>query len=152
MTPVFKKLNYKNQETIFILNAPESFANELDEMKGITNVQLKIEDTSSVDFVLAFGTKQEEVDNFARSIESKIKNDAVVWFAYPKGSSKKYRCEFNRDNGWEMLGKLGFEPVRMIAIDEDWSALRFRKVENIKKMTRSSAISNEGKKKITNKP
>jgi hypothetical protein len=152
MTPVFKKLNYKNQETIFILNPPESFANELDEMKGITNVQLKIEDTSSVDFVLAFGTKQEEVDNFARSIESKIKNDAVVWFAYPKGSSKKYRCEFNRDNGWEMLGKLGFEPVRMIAIDEDWSALRFRKVENIKKMTRSSAISNEGKKKITNKP
>ena len=59
----------------------------------------------------------------------------MVWFAYPKGSSKKYKCEFNRDTGWSAVGKQGFEPVRMVASDEDWSALRFRRVEFIKKMT-----------------
>jgi len=47
-----------------------------------------------------------------------------------------------------VLGKSGFEPVRMVAIDEDWSALRFRKPENIKKMTRSFAMTAEGKKKV----
>jgi hypothetical protein len=42
-----------------------------------------------------------------------------------------------------------FEPVRMVAIDADWSALRFRRVEHIKSMTRSSkgAISSAGKRK-----
>ncbi|HNM27658.1 MAG TPA: hypothetical protein PKL15_19570, partial [Saprospiraceae bacterium] len=67
--------------------------------------------------------------------------------AYPKGSSKTYRCEFNRDNGWQALGEVGYEPVRQVAIDEDWSALRFRRVEFIKTMTRSFAMSEKGKQK-----
>lgn len=75
------------------------------------------------------------------------KNDEVVWLAYPKLSSKKYTCEFNRDTGWQALGDIGFEGVRMVAIDEDWSALRFRKAENIKTMTRSFAMSKKGKEK-----
>ncbi len=36
----------------------------------------------------------------------------------------------------------------MVAIDEDWSALRFRKAENIKTMTRGFAMSETGKKKV----
>jgi hypothetical protein len=55
--------------------------------------------------------------------------DAILWMAYPKGTSKRYECEFNRDNGWDVLGRAGFEGVRQVAIDEDWSALRFRRVE-----------------------
>ena len=70
------------------------------------------------------------------------------WFAYPKGTSKKFKCEFNRDNGWKELGVLGFEPVRAVAIDEDWTALRFRRAENIKKMTRNMAITEEGKRRV----
>ncbi len=34
------------------------------------------------------------------------------------------------------MGAVGFEGVRQVAIDEDWSALRFRRVEYIKRMTR----------------
>ena len=60
-----------------------------------------------------------------------------MWFAYPKGTSKRYKSEINRDTGWQALGKSGFEPVRAVAIDEDWSALRFRRVEFIKTMTRA---------------
>jgi hypothetical protein len=37
--------------------------------------------------------------------------DATIWMAYPKASSKKYKCEFNRDSGWPTLGAAGFEPV-----------------------------------------
>jgi hypothetical protein len=81
-------------------------------------------------------TKQKEVDSLARVIGQKASGDAIVWLAYPKGSSKKYTCEFNRDTGWASMGEAGFEPVRMVAIDEDWSALRFRRAEFIKTMTR----------------
>ena len=57
--------------------------------------------------------------------------------AYPKGSSKKYQSQINRDHGWDALGHAGFEPVRLVAIDEDWSALRFRRLEFIKNMARA---------------
>jgi hypothetical protein len=63
-----------------------------------------------------------------------------VWFAYPKGTSKRYTSQINRDKGWQVLGDLGFEPVRSVAIDEDWSASRFRRVEFIKKMTRAKEL------------
>mgnify|MGYP005835701873 CR=1 FL=1 len=43
------------------------------------------------------------------------------------------------------------EPVRQVAIDEDWSALRFRRVEYIKTMTRSFAMTLEGKAKAAKK-
>ncbi|MFN3491669.1 MAG: hypothetical protein ACK40V_05570 [Anaerolineales bacterium] len=106
-----------------------------------------------ISFSLAFVTKQIEVDRIAKAVIEKSDEDVVVWFAYPKASSKKYVCEFNRDSGWGVLGKAGFEPVRQVAIDEDWSALRFRRVKFIKTMTRnkSMTISKEGKKRTSKK-
>ena len=89
-------------------------------------------------FSLAFVTRQAEVDAAAKSLATLAEGDAVIWFAYPKGTSKRYKCEFNRDTGWRALGAAGFEGVRMVAIDEDWSAFRFRRVEFIKSLTRSS--------------
>ena len=89
-------------------------------------------DAKQVDFSLSFVTKQKEVDALAKAIGRKAAGDAIVWIAYPKKSSKKYTCEFNRDSGWPSMGEAGFEPVRMVAIDEDWSALRFRRAEFIK--------------------
>ena len=38
------------------------------------------------------------------------------------------------------MADAGFEPVRMIAIDEDWSAVRFRRVEFIKTMNRPEDV------------
>jgi len=35
------------------------------------------------------------------------------------------------------MGELGFEGVRQVAIDADWSALRFRRVEFIRTMRRA---------------
>jgi hypothetical protein len=148
MNAIFKKLNYKDQDKIYIVNAPKSFDKETDEMQTTTALKTSIGVAKEVEFFLAFVTKQKEVDDLAKKVAPLIKGDGLLWFAYPKGSSKKFKCEFNRDNGWNELGKHGFEPVRMVAIDEDWSALRFRKAENIKTMTRSFAMSETGKKKV----
>jgi len=148
MNATFKKLNFKNQQTIYIVNPPESFLKEMNEMKHLAGIQTSLAGAKGVEFFMAFVTKQNEVDELSKKIAPILESDGLIWFAYPKGSSKKYKCEFNRDNGWAELGKLGFEPVRMVAIDEDWSALRFRRAENIKSMTRSAALSDTGKKKI----
>lgn len=148
MHAVFKKLNYRDQPVIHVIQAPESFLPVLQEMRSITQVKTSLSAAKQVRFFLAFVTKQSEVDSLTRQITAVIEEDGVLWFAYPKGTSKKYKCEFNRDTGWEELGKHGYEGVRMVAIDEDWSALRFRKAEHIRTMTRSFAMSEKGKMKV----
>ena len=120
------------------------------ELRGV-NVQRTLRGTSPLAFCLAFVMRQNEIDTAAAAIAKRAVGDAVVWFAYPKQSSRNYRCEFNRDTaGWSAIGKAGFEPVRMVAIDADWSAVRFRRVEHIKKLTRGAehALSAQGRKKI----
>lgn len=143
MHPTLKKLNYTDQSPIYALNPPESFA----EVVGEIEVRTSLGRAKSVPFLIAFLTKKADVDALAPRIAAATAGDAVVWMAYPKGTSKKYKCDFNRDNGWAQLGAHGFEPVRQVAIDEDWSALRFRRVEFIKTMTRSFALTEAGKKK-----
>ena len=137
MTPVFGKLNLKNQKQIVVLQAPESFEPEIEALEGVEVIR-DIKKTPTLVFSLTFVTKQQEVDSLAPLIAKKAEGDAVVWFAYPKGSSKKYKSGINRDSGWSALGREGFEPVRMIAIDEDWSAVRFRRINFIKNMKRGS--------------
>ncbi|MEU8364026.1 hypothetical protein AB0C27_49210 [Nonomuraea sp. NPDC048882] len=47
---------------------------------------------------------------------------AVVWVAYPKGN----RSDINRDTLWPIVGEFGLRPNGQVAVDEVWSALRFR--------------------------
>lgn len=149
MNAIFKKMNYKDQKRVFVINAPKSFENDMAEMTTIATLKTSVAGAKEVEFFLAFVTKQKEVDDIARKVAPLIKGDGLLWLVYPKGTSKKYKCEFNRDTGWNEVGKHGFEPVRMVAIDEDWSALRFRKAENIRTMTRSFAMTDTGKKKVS---
>jgi len=134
----FAKLNLKDQPEIVVLNAPASFEPELKALKGVTI--RRDAKGGDIDFSLAFVMTQKDVDTLGPQVAKKAKGDAVVWFAYPKGSSKKYKSQINRDSGWAVMGKAGFEPVRMVAIDEDWSALRFRRVEFIKTMNRPEEL------------
>ena len=101
------------------------------------------------DFALACVRTLAEVEQRAAELAAAVPGDGLVWFAYPKASSKRHRCEFNRDTGWAALGEHGFEPVRQVALDEDWSALRFRRVEHIGAMTRhpDGALTKAGRAK-----
>lgn len=147
-TPLFKKMNLKDQKEILVLNAPSSFDAELRVLKGV-KVLRSAAGLKEIDFAIAFVMKQAEVDAAARTLGKLAKGDAVVWFAYPKQSSKRYQSEIHRDHGWDVIGKEGFEPVRAVAIDEDWSGLRVRRVEFIKTMKRpkSAAMTAAGKRK-----
>lgn len=135
MPSVFAKLNLKDQTQIVVLDSPASFEKELAALKSVEIIR-DLKKAKRLSFSLAFVTTQEQVNALGPAIGAKAEGDAIVWLAYPKGSSKKYKSQINRDHRWEALGRVGFEPVRMVAIDEDWSAVRFRRVEFIKNMTR----------------
>lgn len=148
MTPLFKKLNLGVSNTILVLNSPESFEAQLSQLNGV-RVLRKATSNLKMPFALGFAATQAECNLVSTTIAELTEGDSIVWIAYPKGSSKKYKCDFNRDTGWTVLGDAGFEPVRQVSIDEDWSALRFRRTEFIRSLTRSNtmAISPEGKRR-----
>lgn len=130
VTPLFKKMNLGTHTEIVVLNAPESFEPELKALKGVKILRDPAK-SQGMKFGIAFAVTQAQLDK-ASKIFAASAGDAVIWFAYPKGTSKRYACEFNRDSGWQVIVRAGFESVRMVAIDEDWSALRFRRVEFVK--------------------
>ena len=131
MATTLEKLNLKDQQEIFVLNAPASFDSELAALPKL-KIHRQIKPVAEIRFSIAFVTRQSEVDALAPAVAARAKGDATVWFAYPKGTSKKYKCDFNRDTGWGVLKAAGFDTVRAVAIDEDWTGLRFRRVEYIK--------------------
>ena len=126
---VFRKLQLKDQQDIVVLDAPDSFEKEIQALKGV-RVQRKFRGPAA--FSLAFMITAAQLRRYAAGISKHVTGDAAVWVAYPKGSSKRYKSELNRDCGWQPLAALGYETVRMVAIDDDWSALRFRKAEFVK--------------------
>jgi hypothetical protein len=148
MATLFDKLNHKGESPIVVLDAPPEFEPVLATLSGVA-VERALSGEGPVPFALAFCRTQAQVDAAARALAGRAAPDAKLWFAYPKQSSKRHRCDFNRDTGWAVLGTLGYEGVRQVAIDEDWSALRFRQVAFIGAMTRSTsrAMSEAGKRK-----
>ena len=131
MPTVFEKLNLKAQSEILVLGSPPSFEAELKRLNGVSVIR-DPKKARVVRFALAFATKQVEVDALSKTLAGKAEGDAILWFAYPKGTSRNYTCEFSRDTGWTVMRDLGFDSVRQVAIDDDWTALRFRRVEHIK--------------------
>jgi hypothetical protein len=143
MTPLFKKLNLGAHEEIVLINAPDSFEAELKQLRGV-KILRDPGKPKAVKFALAFAVTQADLDRASKLLAAASDGDAVFWFAYPKGSSKRYVCEFNRDTGWGVIRAAGFDSVRMVAIDEDWSALRFRRLEYVKNGSKSAPSKGRG--------
>jgi hypothetical protein len=150
VNPILQKLNVKPGVTALVENVPDALQPLIDELKLVATVYDAVLGAEPVQWALLFVTKQEQIDALTPLVAEKAPGDAAVWFAYPKGTSKRYKCDFNRDTGWATLGRYGFEGVRQVAIDEDWSALRFRRVEFVKTMKRDPkrAITEAGKERL----
>lgn len=144
---VIKKLQFKDQgQAVLIINAPKAYEEVMAFFEGNVHKQGGLEE--GYDFVQVFGTSNDELQAFAKSAESFVKENGLFWLCYPKKSSKTYKgSDCSRDTVMYLLAEKGYEPVRQIAIDEDWSALRFRKPEQIKTMKRSFAVTEVGKKR-----
>jgi len=138
MDPLLIKLNYKENTKIIIGNAPKDLDEKFKEWidQGlVTNLP------KEAGFFLFFAQTEEEIKtNYEAVVHANIQNDEIFWMAYPKGTSKKYKAVISQDKGWTFLGKSRCECVRQVAIVEDWSALRFRKLEFIKKLTRKNRM------------
>jgi hypothetical protein len=139
-----EKLMMQKHTAITVRNAPSGF---LDQFQVADQQKWTDAATLTFSFALVFVTTSKQIEDFMSEMDEKMMGDAAIWLAYPKKTSKRFSSEIHRDNGFQVMGQWDFEPVTQIAIDEDWSALRFRRVAFIAKMTRSFAMTEEGKNK-----
>jgi hypothetical protein len=132
MEDLLTKLNYKGQQRIAVINADEKFpAFPENKLVGV-QIDKDIDQRFPYEFIILFVQHVSEVELLAPKALHNLTSDGVLWFAYPKKTSKKISSDIDRDHGWEVLINRGFDKVRLIAIDDNWSALRFRNVRFIK--------------------
>jgi hypothetical protein len=81
-------------------------------------------DPGTADAVVAFARNQAELDSVAAPAIEAARQGRLAWIAYPKAG--KLGTDLNRDILAALLTARGVQPVRQVAIDETWSALRFR--------------------------
>ncbi len=132
MDDILKKLRYGEQERIAVLNAPAGFRDRITGLLPGVQIDTEINARYLYDFMIAFTPGSAEVERFGPACIHNLSEDGKLWMAYPKGRSRKYTTDLNRDRGWDNVEETGFRRVSQVAIDEDWSALRFRNVKFVK--------------------
>ena len=132
MKNLLEKLNYKGQKRISVINAGKDFISSISrELKEVT-IDQKIDPRYPYEFILIFVKTVAEVEQIAPMTIHNLMADGILWFCYPKKTSKNYTSDIDRDHGWQALNDSGFFGIRQVAIDDDWSALRFRNKKYIK--------------------
>lgn len=126
VSTVLKKLQYKGQSPVFLLHMPEE-ARPL--LKGLeaAAAQVSSKPEKGCSFAIVFAKSFAEGQEVAVLATQAVEGDALVWFVYPKQTSKRYKADVNRDTAWTIFEPLGWRAVSQVAIDDDWSALRFRR-------------------------
>ena len=99
-------------------------------------------------FIQVFESDLHKSKSIANELIESLESDGHLWLCYPKGTSKKYKSDINRTKAWEVFSPYEFEPVSQVSIDDNWSAMRFRHVDNIKTMKRKTATTEKGKSRI----
>jgi hypothetical protein len=150
MDNLLVKLNFSGQQEICVINTPKGLETIANSFSIDARVITDLNHITKGNFFLIFVLSVEDIENFTKQIMGRTSGDPIIWFAYPKRSSKTYKSSITRDTGWEILGTYHFEPVRVVALDDDFSAIRFRNVKYIEKLTRSEdmALSEEAKKRL----
>ena len=126
MEDIIKKFKFKDAGVIF--NAPTSIEAAFKKLGFKTNFDKKTKSSNTLVFI----NNNKEYLNFLTTGLKNIEPDSVLWFAYPKGTSK-IKTDINRDTIRITGEEFGITTVTAISIDETWSALRFRPIDKVGK-------------------
>ena len=123
MNAVAKKLLMKSGQHWLLLNAPENYLNVLDPLPD--GVQLSYTAGGSFDGIQLFVRNTAELATHLKEIQPALKPGTVLWIIYPKKSSG-ITTDLEMMGSWDEPAKYGLHTVAAAAIDQTWTALRFR--------------------------
>jgi hypothetical protein len=120
------KFQFKNVARLAVRNAPVGYVEKL--QGGLEGIEIVAGPEAAADAVLLFVNNLSEAQALAPRAVATVapaKPEGILWIAYPKGGSG-IRTDVNRDKLWPVVQDSGWRPVRQIALDDVWSAMRFR--------------------------
>ncbi|HTB22168.1 MAG TPA: hypothetical protein VK914_05640 [bacterium] len=122
MQAVLKKLFFKGQAPALVLNAPP----EAKALAAAFGPGALSRPKGKAAFALAYAVDKAAAAKLAKAAPKFLEEGALFWVAYPKGSSRKYKADINRDTLNTLMEGFGFDGVSLVALDEDWSAMRYK--------------------------
>ena len=137
---LLEKLQLKEEKNLLIQGLPSSIEKQfikLNFSKSVTPLLIK----RKIDFALVFAVNQKQLAGILLDVIPALQEDAKLWIAYPKLTSK-IASDLSRDKNWDFVSDYGFEAVRMVALDNVWSAGRFKKPEPEAKKTENFCSTN----------
>ena len=111
------KFQLKSGQSLELVDAPDSVVALFSDLKS--------DDSGAMgEALLVFVVNAAVLENRSTLIVTAAAADRLTWVAYPK--SKQLGTDLNRDTLAAFMLQRGIQPVRQIALDDVWSALRFR--------------------------
>ena len=134
-SPLAKKLRFKPGMQALILAPPPGYLKLLAPLPDGLVVSSKADGTYP--FVQVFATRLSEINKVAQTLGKHAAPNALVWISYPKQTART-STDLNRDLLREAMSGTGWDAVSIVAIDEVWSALRFRPAAHVPSRVRRS--------------
>jgi len=114
---VAEKLAIKPDRSVWTSH-PDRFA----EVGELPEGADRTDDLAAADVAVLYADDAASVRALLSANHDAITKPPVVWIAYPKAN----RTDINRDSLWPIVVEFGMRPNGQVAIDDVWSALRFR--------------------------
>ena len=125
-SPLAKKLHLKPGYKLLLLNVPQQYPQRLEPLPdGLTVSRSPGGSAAAFDAVHLFVSDRAELTRHWPAAARALKPGGLMWVSYPKKSSK-VKTDLTRDDGWDVVTDDGWDGVAMVAVDDVWSALRFR--------------------------
>ena len=118
--PVAERLQVKPGRRLAVLGA----AADLDGKVGAADARCGL---AEADVVLLVASDRARLDSALPGVLAQASRAALLWIAYPKLTST-LAADLSRDVIHRLAPEFGLDTVAQIAIDEDWSALRLKRV------------------------
>jgi len=126
---LFEKLQYQEEKNLLIQGLPSTIEKQFNKLSFAKNVTPLLK-TRKIDFALVFAISESQLNGILKEVLPALHDEGKFWVAYPKVSSK-IATDLNRDCSWYHVTNAGYESVSQVALDHVWSAIRFKKCEQI---------------------
>lgn len=130
---LLEKLQLKDEKNLLIQGLPSTVEKQFVKLSFSKNVTPLLK-SRKIDFALVFAISHKQLEDILKDVVPALGDHAKLWIAYPKVSSKIV-SDLTRDCNWSCIAKCGFEGIRLIAVDNIWTAMRFKKIEDIKQVS-----------------
>jgi hypothetical protein len=95
------------------------------------NVHVSFESSNEVDGIQLFVKNKAELVAELKSIQTALRSDTILWITYPKKNTK-IPTDLAMMDSWDEVKQYGLDTVASAAINDTWTALRFRPKDLVK--------------------